>query len=312
MFKKNIIRSFVALSIVVGLSFGISYFEDNRSVVPELVSYVDSDLPVQISEEATPVGAPKVTKSVSVKTTKKKIKLKKAAKKTYVKNGKTTCKTTTKKKKSGNSTTTTVTEKQTSIKDKFTKGSKIQIRLTTVKTTITKSISKDVISGVTTSAYSRNSNVSSEVGLDSIASKADTNVLSAFHKMGFKVISDQSVSYTGLFDARSRTITLKSVDDTIYHELGHFLSFVAGNFDKTSSFVDIYKREMNNYTYYNKNYAISSASEYFAESYKNYILNKEELKSNRPETYAAIQSALSKVTDSQVNSIIKVYSSIWK
>ena len=39
---------------------------------------------------------------------------------------------------------------------------------------------------------------------------------------------------------------------------------------------------------------------------------RQELKAQRPQTYAAVQNALSKVTDAQVNKIINVYKVIWK
>ena len=62
----------------------------------------------------------------------------------------------------------------------------------------------------------------------------DSRVLNAFTKLGFTVKVDSSVSYSGHFDARTRTITMKQMDDTIYHELGHFLAFMAGNMDTGS------------------------------------------------------------------------------
>lgn len=64
----------------------------------------------------------------------------------------------------------------------------------------------------------------------------DSKVLNAYKKMGFTVTVDPGVSYAGYFDARTRSITLQNADDTIYHELGHYLAFIAGNVDKSSSF----------------------------------------------------------------------------
>ena len=77
----------------------------------------------------------------------------------------------------------------------------------------------------------------------SIAPQMDSRVLNAFTKMGFTVIVDPSVSYAGYFDGRSRTITLKVEDDTIYHELGHYLAFIAGNVDKNAAFASVYNSE---------------------------------------------------------------------
>lgn len=35
---------------------------------------------------------------------------------------------------------------------------------------------------------------------------------------------------------RHEPITLKQADETVYHELGHFLAFVAGNIDTSAAF----------------------------------------------------------------------------
>ena len=66
---------------------------------------------------------------------------------------------------------------------------------------------------------------------------------------------------------------MKQIDDSVYHELGHFLAFIAGNADKTASFQSIFAAEKANVTAFNKAYVTQNASEYFAESVKDYILN---------------------------------------
>ena len=38
-------------------------------------------------------------------------------------------------------------------------------------------------------------------------------------QLGFKLVVDPSVNYSGYFDARSRSITMKQIDDSVYHEL---------------------------------------------------------------------------------------------
>jgi hypothetical protein len=63
----------------------------------------------------------------------------------------------------------------------------------------------------------------------------DNRVIAAYQQLGFKLVVDPSVNYSGYFDARSRSITMKQIDDSVYHELGHFLAFIAGNVDKTAS-----------------------------------------------------------------------------
>lgn len=54
--------------------------------------------------------------------------------------------------------------------------------------------------------------------------------------------------------------------------------------DKTASFQSIFAAEKANVTAFNKAYVTQNASEYFAESVKDYILNNASLKSSRPQT----------------------------
>ncbi|NSK80300.1 hypothetical protein HQK08_10335 [Blautia massiliensis] len=140
----------------------------------------------------------------------------------------------------------------------------------------------------------------------------DSRVLNAFTKMGFTVTIDPSVSYAGYFDGKTRSITLRYEDDTIYHELGHYLAFIAGNVDKSAAFTSVYNSEKSKFTGVRKAYATQNASEYFAESVLEYTENRATLKAQRPQTYEAIVNALSKVTDAQVTKIMNVYKVIWK
>jgi hypothetical protein len=104
---------------------------------------------------------------------------------------------------------------------------------------------------------------------------------------------------------------LKKHDNTIYHELGHFLAFMAGNADTKSDFKEIYEAEKDQFTGVNKSYVTQSSSEYFAESYKDYVLDASALKSSRPKTYESIVAALAKVTDKQIEKIKEVYGPVW-
>ena len=144
------------------------------------------------------------------------------------------------------------------------------------------------------------------------APEADNALLEAFDELGFTFKVDASYQYTGVFDARTRVIILRYNDDNVYHELGHFLAFVAGNYDVSSAFKDVYNREKSLYTGRNQAYILKNSSEYFAESYRNYVLNKSELKSQRPLTYGAIETALGRVTDIQIDKIRNYYSGIWE
>ena len=143
------------------------------------------------------------------------------------------------------------------------------------------------------------------------APKADEAVLSAFESLEFTFKVDAGFSSTGVFDARKRHIVLRYNDDNVYHELGHFLAFIANNYDLTSAFGEIYKQEKSLYKGRNSVYVLSSASEYFAESYRNYVLDKSKLKAERPQTYEAIETALAKITDAQVSRLKRVYGVIW-
>lgn len=144
------------------------------------------------------------------------------------------------------------------------------------------------------------------------APEADNALLEAFDELGFTFKVDASYQYTGVFDARTRVIILRYNDDNVYHELGHFLAFVAGNYDVSSAFKDVYNREKSLYTGRNQAYILKNSSEYFAESYRDYVLNKSEFKSQRPLTYGAIETALGRVTDIQIDKIRNYYSGIWE
>ena len=143
------------------------------------------------------------------------------------------------------------------------------------------------------------------------APKADNALLEAFDELGFTFKVDASYQYTGVFDARTRVIILRYNDDNVYHELGHFLAFVAGNYDVSSAFAEIYNSEKGLYNGRNSIYVLKNASEYFAESYRNYVLDKSGLKATRPLTYGAIETALGRITDTQIARLKRVYGPIW-
>lgn len=146
------------------------------------------------------------------------------------------------------------------------------------------------------------------------APMANECVLKAFEDLDFKLIYDGSVSYAGYFSALNQSITLQGVDDTVYHELGHFLAWIAGNVDKRSEFATIYKSEKAKYTGVRKAYVTQNASEYFAESYRDYILSGSNLKKSRPKTYAYVRNAVQTIQNSpdRITKIKNVYKVIWK
>lgn len=285
----------VALATVIGT---IGVFQAVQ--VPDLPVYTaDPITEVTIVEEETPLAA-KTTTKTSKKTSTKTKKLSKKSKKSYTKNLGTTTKKSTKTSKSSSATIKKQTTVKTNVKEYYYKNKKYK-KVKTTKTTTVKT---------TTTPVAKKGKY--EVAIDKIAPKMDASVRNAFTTLGFKVYVDSSVNYSGYFDAKSRTITLKKEDETVYHELGHFLAFISGNTDTSSSFKAVYNAEKNKYTGSNKSYVIQSSSEYFAESVKDYTLNASALKNTRPQTYSAVQEAMKKVTTAQINKLKLVYGSVWK
>lgn len=295
-----------AVAVVIG---SVGVYEIAQ--VPELPVYTaDPVVEVTIEEEEVPLAAKSTTTTkTSKKSSTKKKTLKSKSKKTYTKKLPTTTKTSTKTTKSKTKTVKKQTTVKTSVKEKYYKNKKYKnvttTKVTTVKTTTTPVAQK-------TASTSKATAAKYEANIEKLAPKMNANVIQAFTSLGFKVYVDGSVNYSGYFDAKNRTITLKKEDDTIYHELGHFVAFVSGNTDTTANFKNIYNAEKNNYTGTNKTYVIQSSSEYFAESVKDYILTPSTLKSARPKTYAAISDAMGKVTTAQANKLRLVYAAVWK
>jgi len=168
----------------------------------------------------------------------------------------------------------------------------------TIVTNATKTVTATVSDPVTTNVAG--TSTPTEVSIRDVAPAMDEAVLRAFEKLRFRVIIDPSVSYSGRFVAKTRSITLKKWDTTIYHELGHFIAFVAGNADKTSAFEAIYRKELDDFPGIYKAYASQNASEFFGECTRLYITEKSSLKSRCPQTVTAIEQAIRKLTDAQI------------
>lgn len=320
----------VLLAVAVG---GITVVQQKQ--VPELPSYTDPILETNIEEDETPLAsAPKTTTKTSKKTSTKNVKLKSAAKKSYTK---TLPKKTKTSQKNSETTAATVTTKKTvvtAVKEKYTKKSKVKkVTTTTTTTVVTTTTAKNSASstanttGTTDSTTNTTTNTSGNtaavtekqntaqkgpVEVGQIAPKEAANVLSAFRTLGFTVEIDPSVNYTGYFNARNQKIIMRDNDPAIYHELGHFIAFVAGNVDTKAAFQAVYNQEKSLYTAYNKAYVTQNSAEYFAESAKEYILSPSTLKAQRPKTYEAIKAAYDSITDARVATVKKMYSIIWK
>lgn len=303
-------------AIVLAVAVGSVAVVQQKSQIPELPVYTDPEMETNIEEEETPLAdKPVVKTTTSKKTTTKKVKMKKAAAKTYTKELPAT--STTSKKTAQNSSASVVTKTTVvkKIEEKYTKKSKVKVVTTVATTTVTttttaKAGASTGVNSATTA--NNNSGVTGTVEVGQLAPKEDSRVLTAYRTLGFKVNVDPSVSYSGYFNARNRQITLKKVNETIYHELGHFIAFIAGNVDTTSEFKTIYNQEKSLYTAYNKAYVTQNSSEYFAESAKEYVLNPGALKAARPKTYEAVRSAVESITDERIAKIQKYYGAIWK
>ena len=301
--QKKVAAGCVAAAVIIAAgSFGISWQSQDAVVFP---SYTDPVLETSLTGDDTPLASkPKVTtkRKTSTKTTSKKVRMRTASRKSYTKRLPTKQKSSTKTKKQNKTTTVkTQTVVKTATTEKYTRRSKQKVVTqkvtTTVTTTTTVAASTQAATGKASTSSASKYTVTN---IASVAPKMDNRVLNAFTKLGFTVKVDPSVSYSGHFDARTRTITMKQMDDTIYHELGHFLAFMAGNMDTGSKFASVYSSEKGMVTGYNKAYVTQNASEYFAESVKDYMLNPGSLKAHRPNTYKAIEKALSMVTEQQI------------
>ncbi len=302
----------IVIAAAIVFSGSMWAWKDSQTTdVPELVSYVDPAETAEIADEETPLAKPKLSKKsatlnvgkslkLTLKNNKKKVKWSTSNKKVAtVSNGKITAKGAGK---------ATITAKVGSKKYtcKITvKANKVNVNKSkTGKSTTTTATAAGARIGA--SAY-----ITARTG-DFAWAKVTPKVANAFNTLGMKLVVNPGVNYDGVFTAQTGTITVKAQNGTVYHELGHFLAFIAGNYDKSAKFTGIYNAEKGLYTEHNKAYVCSSAAEYFAESYCQYILANGELKASRPQTYAAIEEALSKVTDAQVSMIQKIYGAMWK
>ena len=297
----------VVLAVAVG---GTAVVQQNQ--IPELPSYTDPVMETTIEEEETPLASqPKVNTKTSKSTSTKKVTMKKAATKTYTKALPATSTTSKKTAETSNATVVTQTTVVKNVTEKYTKKSKVKVVTTNATTTVTTTTTAKT--GTTTAvSTSTSSSVKGTIDVGQYASKADSRVLTAYRTLGFTAVVDPSVSYSGYYDTRNRKITLRKLDDTIYHELGHFVAFISGNTDQTAAFKAIYSQEKALYTAYNKSYVTQNSSEYFAESFKEYTLNPAALKSARPKTYEAVKNAVDKFTDDRISKVQKIYSVVWK
>lgn len=325
--KRNKLVRFGGIALAAAVLVTGTWYtgqETDDLSIPQIVEYVDTeDGSIVIPEEEVPL-ATKPTVKVK-KTTKRKVKksrLKKKAKKT-AKSTKRSKKSKTIKKENSKKKVATATTVLTTVVSATKKNSKVKTVTTTVETTVKttttnkpkKSSSEAAASANTVTANTAAQSTSSDemqivsnVTVRSMAPRADANVLNAFENLEFKIEINPTSSYSGYFSVKAHNIILKkSSGDTIYHELGHFVGWLAGNVDTSSEFVAIYNKEKSALQSANYQYLTKSSAEYFAESYKDYVLSPQNLQSSRPQTYEFVKNAVSRITDARVTNIKSAY-----
>lgn len=297
--------------------------ETGTATVPQLVEYVDTeDGSIVIPEEEVPLASkPTVNVKKTTKRTTKKSTMKTKAKKTAKTTSRST-KSQTVKKETSQQKISTDTTILTTVVSATKKNSKIKTVTTTVETTVkttttnkpkttataAKTTTTTAAKATTSTASGNTAQTVTNVNVRTIAPKANANVLKAFESMEFKIEVNPTVSYSGYFNAANHKITLKkNSSDTIYHELGHFVGWLAGNVDTSSAFVKIYNEEKGALKSANYQYVTQNSSEYFAESYKEFVLSPSTLKATRPQTYEYVANAVARITDARTATIKAAY-----
>ena len=285
--KKKVMVGLVSVVVAVALVFGGVTFYNNRQqekFEKQMASYESVDTMQHPSEATTSIDGIQVPLGKKPKVTTKKT----TKRRTTTSQNHSRCKVVN----------TKVVKTQ---KDYDKKGSKKRTIKTVVQTTIkTTTVELSQMSGV------------SGTTLRTLGSQADGKILNAFEDLKFKMVIDKNAEATGVFSVKSHKIALQSARSSVLlHELGHFANFLAGDKVGTSEWKSIYNAEKNKYDGYNKAYAIKSASEYFAESYKDYKEHPSALRSKRPRTYQFVKSTIDGITDSDVQNIKDTYGEYW-
>ena len=309
--KKKVAIGLTSIVVAAALVFGGVTFYNNRQqekFEKQMASYESVDTMHNPKEDTTvidgievPLGKkPKVTTKKTTKRSTRVQKLKKKAKRSKVTTKRTTNKKTTTSQNSSQRKVVN-TKVVTTQKDYDKKGSNKRTIKTVVQTTIkTTTVELSQMSGV------------SGTTLRTLGSQADPKILNAFEELQFKMVIDKNAASTGVFSVKSHKIEIQSARSSVLlHELGHFANFLAGDKVSTDEWKSIYNAEKNQYDGYNKEYATKSASEYFAESYKDYRENPSALKSKRPRTYQFVKSTIDGITDSDVQNIKDTYGEYW-
>lgn len=328
--KRNKLVRFGGIALAAAVLVTGTWYtgqETDDLSIPQIVEYVDTeDGSIVIPEEEVPLATKPIVKVK--KTTRRKVKksrLKKKAKKT-AKRTKRSKKSKTIKKENSKKKVATATTVLTTVVSATKKNSKVKTVTTTVETTVkttttnkpkrssseaaasANTVTANTAASAAQSTSSDEMQIVSNVTVRSMAPRADANALNAFENLEFKIEINPTSSYSGYFSVKAHNIILKkSSGDTIYHELGHFVGWLAGNVDTSSEFVAIYNKEKSALQSANYQYLTKSSAEYFAESYKDYVLSPQNLQSSRPQTYEFVKNAVSRITDARVTNIKSAY-----
>ncbi|MCU6724548.1 Uncharacterised protein [uncultured Clostridium sp.] len=328
--KRNKLVRFGGIALAAAVLVTGTWYtgqETDDLSIPQIVEYVDTeDGSIVIPEEEVPLATKPIVKVK--KTTRRKVKksrLKKKAKKT-AKRTKRSKKSKTIKKENSKKKVATATTVLTTVVSATKKNSKVKTVTTTVETTVkttttnkpkrssseaaasANTVTANTAASAAQSTSSDEMQIVSNVTVRSMTPRADANVLNAFENLEFKIEINPTSSYSGYFSVKAHNIILKkSSGDTIYHELGHFVGWLAGNVDTSSEFVAIYNKEKSALQSANYQYLTKSSAEYFAESYKDYVLSPQNLQSSRPQTYEFVKNAVSRITDARVTNIKSAY-----
>ena len=308
--KKKVAAGLTSIILAVVLIFGGVTFYNNhqqKKFEKQMASFESVDTmkhpkesTIKIDGVEVPLSsAPKVTTKTTIKKSTKIQKLKKKASKSKVTTIRKT--KTTKKTSQSNSQRKVVDIKViTTTKDYDKKGSNKRTIKTVIQTTVKTTTVQLIQSG------------SKGTTVKTLGAKADKKILNAFDTLKFKFVINKNASHTGVFSVRNHKIEIQSAKDyVLLHELGHFANFLAGDKVSTSERNKIYKAEKSKYTGYNKAYVTKTASEYFAESYRDYRENPTALKSKRPRTYQFVKKTINGISDSDVQEIKDTYGEYW-
>ncbi len=145
-----------------------------------------------------------------------------------------------------------------------------------------------------------------------LRSSVDASLMNAFEELGFEIHINPNSDYVGCFSTSKHTIEMRSTSIGAFrHEMGHFLDVLKSTASQSGEFASIYKNEKGNYAGANVAYVTKNAQEYFAQSYRNYLENKSQLKADRPLTYGFVQKQVTSISKEDINRMYNKYSWSW-